>query len=170
MAPLWADLSLKRALSCEQEFKSLVSHFSLTCELSDESLAHKILARLVPPVQQYHTFCYSACAKCSYNVHGKTTQFIFNLRTIWGAHFVKILRVGAQKNLLKRAILVLDSLSHSYHCTFCLVLFLLKLSLFTNVNYCLVQKSGIYFWYRSNDMSSKTQGDGGGGLGWQWSI
>ena len=65
------------------------------------------------------------------------------------------------------AIPVPDSLSNSYHCTFCLVLFLLKLSLFTNVNYCLVQKPGIYFWYRSNYMSSETQGNGGRGLGRQ---
>ena len=105
-----------------------------------------------------------------YNVHGKTTQFIFDLHTFCvflGAHFVKILRVGAQKNLVNRAIPVPDSLSHSYHCTFCLVLFLLKLSLFTNVNYYLVPKSGIYFRYRSNDMSSETQGDGGRGVGQQ---
>ena len=65
------------------------------------------------------------------------------------------------------AIPVPDSLSHRYLCTFCLVLYLLKLSLFMNVISCLVPKSGIYFRYRSNDMSSETQGDGGRGLGWQ---
>ena len=65
------------------------------------------------------------------------------------------------------AIPVPDSLSHRYLCTFCLVLYLLKLSLFMNVISCLVPKSGIYFWYRSNDMSSETQGDGGRGLGRQ---
>ena len=65
------------------------------------------------------------------------------------------------------AIPVPDSLSHLYLCTFCLVLYLLKLSLFTNVISCLVPKSGIYFRYRSNDMPSETQGDGGRGLGRQ---